>query len=159
MCHIQFAADHKDSDYEWFLRLRPDLAFWEDAPDPRTLDPSYIHARVLSAINISGLTQGSISYGWIDETCWAGVCMPGSSRQDKLCHFMRCLRRPICHHTLDPCEGVLRKSCRRNPPPPTREEVECKLTRNGFPEGFFTHSVIRSGGRFTPLNLESRLFM
>jgi len=154
MCHIHFAADHKDSDYEWFLRLRPDLAFWEDAPDPRTLDPSYIHARVLSAINISGLTQGSISHGWIDETCWAGVCMPGSCATSCAVYDDQFA---IIPWTL--AKAYFESHAAETRPPPTIEEVECKLTRNGFPEGFFTRSVIRSGGRFTPLNLESRLFM
>ena len=153
-CHLKFVMDHQDSDYEWFLRLRPDLAFWEDAPDPRTLDPAYIHARVLSAINVSGLTQGSFSYGWDDPTCGANVCMPGpcattcTVNDDQFAIIPSALAK-----------AYFESHVAETRPLPTSPEVECKLTRNGFPEGYFTRSVIRSGGQFMALGLESRLFM
>ena len=153
-CHLRFLEHHKDSDYEWFVRVRPDLAFWEDAPDLLSMDPTFIHARLLSAVNISGLTQGCLSYGWDDPSCGADVCVPGPCStscavyDDQFAIIPPGLAKPyfesFASETLAPSLS---------------ENEECKLTRNGFPEGFFTRSVIRSGGRFMPLCLESRLFM
>lgn len=153
-CHIMFLQHHADSDYDWFLRTRPDLVFWENAPDLLTLDPTFIHARLLAAVNISGLNQGSFSYGWDDPTCGADVCMPGSCSHT--CEVYDD-QFAIVPYTL--AKAYFESHVTDARAPPLNEAEECKLPRNGFPEGFFTRAVIRSGGRFMPLSLESRLFM
>ena len=153
-CHIKFVEHHKDSDYDWFVRLRPDLVFWEDAPDPQLLDPTYIHARLLVAENISGLTQGSFSYGWDDPTCGAGVCNGGPCSNTCEVYDDQFAIIPTMH-----VKSYFESHVTDLRAPALSEAEECKMTGNGFPEGFFTRSVIRSGGRFRPLSLESRLFM
>ena len=153
-CHIAFLQRHADADYDWFLRVRPDLVFWENAPDLQALDAAFIHARLLSALNVSGLDQGCLSYGWDDPTCNADVCMPGTCSSscevydDQFALIPAALAKAYFESHVTDTRA-----------PPLSEAEECKLTRNGFPEGYFTRSVIRSGGRFKPLSLESRLFM
>jgi hypothetical protein len=154
MCHIVFLQHHADSDYDWFLRVRPDLAFWEDAPDLQTLDANFIHARLLAARNVSGLRQGSFSYGWDDPTCGAGVCTPGACSSTCEVYDDQFAFVPYAM-----AKAYFESHVTDTRAPPLSETEECKLTRNGFPEGFFTRSVIRSGGRFMPLSFESRLFM
>jgi hypothetical protein len=155
-CHRMFLQHHADSDFNWFIRVRPDLAFWEDAPDLGALDPTYIHARLLSAQNVSGLNQGSFSYGWDEPSNWcnADVCVPGSCANSCEVYDNQIAIIPA---TL--AKPYFERHVTSTQPPMLSPEEECRLTNNGFPEGYFTRSVIRSGGRFMPLSLESRLFM
>jgi hypothetical protein len=151
LCFKEVLKTHLISPYEWYVHVRPDLVLWEDMPALETLDANVIHARLLSAQNIGGLTQAHFSYAWDDPTCNAAVCMPGSCATnctvyDDQLAIVPAAQAEAYFDAAEHSQGL-------------NEAFECQLTRNGFPEGYFTRDVQRGGGVFKPLALEARLFM
>ena len=133
--------------FDWFVRTRPDLVLWDDVPDLEQLDDGGIHARLLSAVNISGLFIGSFNTAYDTERCNSDVC--GRSVGCATCAVyedqLAIVPRAAAHayfHAFERLEGA----------------SEACWPTNGFPEGFFTRAVLRGDGRFVPLTLEARLW-
>jgi hypothetical protein len=152
LCFKEVLQTHLTDPYDWYIRVRPDLVLWEDMPPLETLDGSAIHARLLAAQHVSGLTQAHFTYAWEDPTCNALICMPGSCAKNCTVYDDQLAIIPAAQAEayFDALEHTH---------PNEDAALECQLTRNGFPEGFFTRGVQRGGGWFTPLALEARLFM
>jgi len=66
-CYSAIKEAHP-SGFDWYFRSRPDLMLWDDAPPLEQLDPGAIHARILSAQNMSGLTYANFASE--EESCW-----------------------------------------------------------------------------------------
>jgi hypothetical protein len=152
VCETLVLQTHLTDPYDWYIRVRPDLVLWEDMPPLETLDRTAIHARLLAAQNVSGLTQAHFTYAWDDPTCNALICMPGSCAKN-------CTVYDDQFAIVPAAQAEAYFDALDHTHPNEDAALECQLTRNGFPEGFFTRGVQRGGGWFTPLALEARLFM
>jgi hypothetical protein len=150
-CYKRVLETHAAAPYDWYVRVRPDLVLWDDAPAPESLDAGAIHARLLSAQNMPGVKQGTMSYAFDDPKCNHEVCLPGTC--STLCEVYD------DEFAIVPAAMAEAYFAAQEHKTGVEESRECHWTRNGFPEGFFTRAVMRGGGRFKPLTLESRLFM
>ena len=137
----------EQQNFDWFVRTRPDLVLWDDVPDLEHLDDGAIHARLLSAVNITGLHFGTFNTAFDTDKCNGDVCgrPEGCTTcavfEDQLALVPRSAAQAY-FNAFKMLEGA---------------SGSCWPT-NGFPEGFFTRAVLRGGGRFVPLTLEARLW-
>lgn len=152
--------------YEWYIKSRPDLLLFDDAPNLDSLDRASIHARLLIASNFPNLvaehfgaspptTEGARESAW----SWGrGECSPA------LCGAGPCAAADAICAVFDDQLFIAHSSVahiafagldRLNHTSPNGRE--CEWPTGGFPEHEFTRAVYRNGGRFQPLRLAARL--
>ena len=155
-CYVAIREASKAAPYDWYFRSRPDLVLWDDAPDLEGLDTTLIHARVLSAFGVDNLFYGSFSYDWEASTCWPDVCLPGDcAAPDAPCAVYDDQLALVPRAVAD--VYFIEVTNKEGHAPWVPNGKECEWTRGGFPEHFFMRNTMAKGGRFTGLNLESRL--
>ena len=137
--------------YDWYFRTRPDLMLWDDAPALEGLDKGAIHARIMSAQNMSGLVYANFASE--SASCWPEVCTPGpcvppgapcAVYDDQLALVPRAQADA---YFMEP----------KSLPGAVPLVPECEWVTGGFPEHFFMRNTLKKGGRFAPLALEARL--
>lgn len=134
--------------YDWFIKTRPDLILWENVPPLETLNASKVHARLLSAVNITGLKYGSFNTAFNNAGCNPDACTSGPCStacavyDDQLAVVGGGTAAHAFLHAFEHTEGA----------------TECGWPQGGFPEHHFTRAVLRGGGVFEPLTLEARLW-
>ena len=157
--------------YHWFVKSRPDLVLWEEAPPLASLARDAVHARLLAAVGMQGLTTASFSSGWRLPLadCGADVCLPGACAtacavyDDQLAFVPAQMAAAYFLHSawrsLSVEQARNASLVETGQPLPPLSEEECAWTHNGFPEGALTRKVLLLGGRWAPLTLEARLFL
>jgi hypothetical protein len=151
--------------YDWVVRTRLDLALWDAAPDPNTLNATAVAARIFSASGIESsalgytVKPGTLAAGWGDGDCNGGACVRGACAArdapcvlwDEALNFVPAALLP--KYFFDPGADT---ASGRVPP---ADDVACAWPASNGPEGRFTRAMAALGIPFVPITLEARLFM
>ena len=136
------AAAPPATPFDWFVRLRPDVMLWSDAPDVGDLDAASIHARLYAADRLASVAAASFAdhvlCGSGGGGCMPGPCASSCAMYDDQIAFVPAAMAGAYFGLRDHIQG--------RPAP-----ADCAWTQSMFMEGQFTRAVLRRNGSFTPL--------